>query len=177
MQPALWGGLFIGVLSSLPFVSGFNACCCLWVLCGGVLTSYLLQERSATAITPSDGAVGGLVAGAVGAVVTSVLSLAFTLMQGLTPSRAFDEMLEGAGGDVPAEVTAFFEQLRNVPDAVWYIAPLVISLIVFPIFGMLGGLLGAAIFKKTPPPPPPGTVEVLPPVGPGGPDRGQPPGL
>ena len=32
------------------------------------------------------------------------------------------------------------------------------------IFGMLGGLLGVAVFKKdAPPPPPPGTIEVLPP--------------
>ena len=32
------------------------------------------------------------------------------------------------------------------------------------IFGMLGGLLGVALFKKKDMPPPPGTVEVLPPV-------------
>jgi hypothetical protein len=31
------------------------------------------------------------------------------------------------------------------------------------IFGLLGGLLGVAIFKKNTPPPP-GTVEVLPPA-------------
>jgi hypothetical protein len=33
------------------------------------------------------------------------------------------------------------------------------------VFGMLGGLLGVAVFKKDVPPPPPpvGTVDVLPP--------------
>ena len=34
-QPALLGGLFIGVLSSLPVVSTANICCCLWVIVGG----------------------------------------------------------------------------------------------------------------------------------------------
>jgi ABC-type multidrug transport system permease subunit len=38
-----------------------------------------------------------------------------------------------------------------------------INVVVFTIFGMLGGLLGVAIFKKNAPPQPPGTVEVLPP--------------
>ena len=42
LQPAVLGGLLIGVLSALPFVS---MCCCLWVIAGGVLTTYLLQER------------------------------------------------------------------------------------------------------------------------------------
>ena len=37
-QPALLGGLFIGVLSSLPVVGAANYCCCLWVVVGGVLT-------------------------------------------------------------------------------------------------------------------------------------------
>ena len=36
MLPALLGGLFIGVLSSLPYIKGGNVCCCLWVVSGGV---------------------------------------------------------------------------------------------------------------------------------------------
>ena len=41
---------------------------------------------------------------------------------------------------------------------------LVFSVVVGAIFGMLGGLLGVALFKKKDLPPPPGTVEILPPV-------------
>ena len=44
-QPALLGGLFIGVLSALPGVSIGNCCCCLWVVTGGLL---------ATAVAASD---------------------------------------------------------------------------------------------------------------------------
>ena len=41
---------------------------------------------------------------------------------------------------------------------------LIFSIVIGAIFGMLGGLLGVALFKKNVPPPPPGTVEVLPPA-------------
>jgi hypothetical protein len=42
-------------------------------------------------------------------------------------------------------------------------AGMVFTIIIDTVFGMLGGLLGVAMFKKNaPPPPPPGTVEVLP---------------
>jgi hypothetical protein len=39
LQPAVLGGLLIGVRSALPFVS---MCCCLWVIAGDVLTTCLL---------------------------------------------------------------------------------------------------------------------------------------
>ena len=161
MQPAFWGGLFIGVLSALPFVSTLNACCCLWVIAGGVLTSYLLQERSPLPITSGDGAVAGLLAGVIGAVIAGVLGILFAAIQGVSGPESLDQIPQG---DLPPEIARIFEQLRNLPPSVWYIGPILVFLVIFPIFGMLGGLLGVAIFKKNiPPPPPPGTIEVLPP--------------
>ncbi len=160
-QPAFWGGLFIGVLSALPFVSALNACCCLWVIAGGVLTAYLLQERSSVAITAGDGAVTGLLAGAIGAVIAGVLGAVIAALQGTTGAESLDQML--GQGELPPEVAQVFGRMRELPASVWFIAPLLFFLVVFPIFGMLGGLLGVAIFKRTPPPPPPGTIEVLPP--------------
>ena len=41
--PALLGGLFIGVIASLPVV---GACCCLWCICGGMLTTTTGREVS-----------------------------------------------------------------------------------------------------------------------------------
>ena len=160
LQPAALGGLFIGVLSALPFVSNLNACCCLWVIAGGVLTSYLLQERMPVAITAGDGALSGVLAGLIGALIAGVLNIAFSLMMGLSGADALDQIPQG---NMPPEFDRVLEQLRNMPEAVWYIAPFVLYIVLFPIFAMLGGLLGVAIFKKNPPPPPPGTVEVLPP--------------
>jgi hypothetical protein len=66
---------------------------------------------------------------------------------------------------MPPEFERVIERLRALPPTFWLIAPFIIFIVLFPIFGMLGGLLGVAIFKKNlPPPPPPGTVEVLPPA-------------
>ena len=54
-QPALLGGLFIGVLSILPYV---QICCCLWVIVGGVLVAYLQQQEKPEPIQ-SVGTAGG----------------------------------------------------------------------------------------------------------------------
>jgi hypothetical protein len=41
---------------------------------------------------------------------------------------------------------------------------LVFSVVIGAVFGMLGGLLGVALFKKKDLPPPPGTIDILPPA-------------
>ena len=66
LQPAFWGGLFIGVLSALPIVNVGNCCCCLWVICGGALAAYLRQQNSPVQIEAAEGALVGLMAGAIG---------------------------------------------------------------------------------------------------------------
>ena len=68
-QPALLGGLFIGVLSALPVVSSANACCCLWVVAGGVLVVYLQQQNTPLPVETADAVLGGLIAGLIGAVI------------------------------------------------------------------------------------------------------------
>ena len=162
LQPAFWGGLFIGVLSALPFIGGLNWCCCLWVVVGGALTTYLLQERSMTPVTAGDAAIAGLVAGAIGAVVGSVLSPAVALVTGMTVRDQLDQ-IERALTDLPPEAAEVLVQLRDVPAAFWFLVSFVVVLVIYPIFSVLGALLGVAMFRRTPPPPPPGTVEVLPP--------------
>ena len=72
LQPALLGGLLIGVLSALPFV---GTCCCLWVIAGGVLTTYLLQERSSLPVTAGEASVAGLLAGVIGAFVSTAVAM------------------------------------------------------------------------------------------------------
>ena len=158
LQPALLGGLLIGVLTALPYVS---ACCCLWVLAGGVLTTYLLQERSRTAVDTGDAVVAGLLAGLIGAVVSTVLGQLFALVSGMSMADSISTML--GRGDLPPELTGALEKVRDLPSALFVVIGLLISLVIYPILSMLGGLLGVALFRRTPPPPPPGTVEILPP--------------
>jgi hypothetical protein len=158
LQPALLGGLLIGVLSALPFVS---MCCCLWVIAGGVLTTYLLQERLTTPVTAGDATVAGLIAGIFGAILSTVLSQLLALARGVEFTDAINEMI--GQGRLPPEMTGALEQVRDMPPAFFIIGSLVVSLFIYPIFSMLGALLGVALFKRQPPPPPPGTVEILPP--------------
>jgi len=163
LQPALYGGLFIGVLSALPLVNAGNCCCCLWVLMGGALAVYLRQQNSPYSVPASEGALVGLLAGLIGGVVAGVLSIPLQAMTSGFQHQILERIL-ASNPDMPTEARDAMERwatgyaLRTVGA--------LINVVVFTVFGMLGGLLGVAVFKKNAPPPPqapPGTVEVLPP--------------
>ena len=161
LQPALFGGLFIGVLSALPLV---NVCCCLWILTGGVLAVYLMQSKHAYPITAADGALVGLLAGILGAVISGLLSIPINLAMGPLVERIIQGLLLN-NPDIPAETKSAIENMlaRRGASVIGTILGIGVGMIVGAIFGALGGLLGVAMFKKNaPPPPPPGTVEVLP---------------
>ncbi len=160
LQPALLGGLLIGVLSALPLVSAGNCCCCLWVVTGGALAAYLRQQNMPVMISASEGALVGLLAGLIGGVATTILSIPMEMMTGPFQRQIMERILSG-NPDFPPEMRDMLE--RAGTGAGMTAIKLVTNVVTGVIFGLLGGLLGAAIFKKTPPPPPAGTMEVLPP--------------
>ncbi|MEZ5287053.1 MAG: hypothetical protein R2712_20050 [Vicinamibacterales bacterium] len=150
LQPALLGGVAIGVLSALPIVNLAN-CCCAWILFGGGLAAYQLQQKQQAPLAVGDGAVVGLMAGAIGAVIWVVLSIPLEAFQASLLERA----LAGAQ-DMPPEARDFLERFRGgAARGAAAAVVFVITLFVSSTFGMLGGLFGALLFRKNAPPPPP----------------------
>jgi hypothetical protein len=161
LQPALWGGVFIGVLSALPLVSAGNCCCCLWVLVGGALAAYLRQQNSQYQLTAAEGAIVGLIAGAIGGVIQSILSIPFEMMAGPMQQQIMDRVLS-SNPDIDPQLREMMENI-TAHSAGFRVIGMLISVVVFTVFGMFGGLLGVAIFKKNlPPPPPAGTIDIAP---------------
>ena len=154
-QPALLGGVVIGVLSALPVISVGNCCCGAWILFGGALSAYLMQLNHPEPITIGDGAIVGLLAGVVGAFVSGIISIPIGIVMGPFQARMFGNM--SANADLPPELRALFERYAEGPSAVSFVFGLVAMLILCSIFGFLGGLLGSLLFRKSPPPviPPP----------------------
>jgi hypothetical protein len=164
LQPALLGGMVLGVLSALPIVNMGNACCCLWVIAGGMVAAYLLQNNQAVPVTAGDGAAVGFLAGVVGAIVWQALAIPVTIMMGPLQARMLERLLNT--GDLPENMRSVFESLQQ--NAGFSIARFVLgsvfTLFISVIFSTVGGVLGAALFRKKLPPPPP-----LPPGLPGDP--------
>ena len=166
LQPALFGGLFMGVLSALPLISAGNCVCCLWVIGGGMLAAYLMQQNHPYPIAAADGALVGVLAGLLGGVIGTIVSIPVDIMMGPIQKQLMERIMSSP--DFPAETRTMLENMTAAaagPTVAGTLVKLVMFEIVGVVFGMFGGLLGVALFKKKDmPPPPPGTIEVLPPA-------------
>jgi hypothetical protein len=151
-QPALLGGLFIGVLSSLPLVGSANICCCLWVVVGGVLTAYLQQQSRPTPLEGAEAALGGLLAGVVGGIIS--VAAAALLLSGATTGVGIEDRLREMLDNSPQVSPEVRDTVLNlVAGQRFFLLVAVVTLPIYSVFGMLGALLGLAIFRKKNPPP------------------------
>ena len=159
LQPVVFGGLFIGVLSALPIVSLGNVCCCLWIVGGGMLTAWLLQRDRAEPLALGEGALSGLLAGVVGAVVYVAVSIPISIVTAPFQRRMMEFMMDSQG-DVPPEVREMLEGFGSEGIIAGVALGFVVMLIAGMIFSALGGLLGVLLFRPSPPqaPPPPSYV-------------------
>jgi hypothetical protein len=155
----------MGVLSALPIVAAGNICCCLWVVSGGAIAAYLLQQNWRAPITPGDGAMVGLLAGLIGAIVQFIIAIPISILIAPMEREMLRRVLEMAG-TMPPEMRDTIERYSN-SDAQFgigiMIARRVIGLIVWlcvgGVFSTIGGVIGALVFKKDLPP---GTIDVSP---------------
>ena len=146
----------LGVLSALPLVNFANACCCLWVIVGGAVAAYALQQRQAVPMTPGDGALVGLLAGMIGTCIYLVLSVPISLL--IAPfERQLMEQLATLG-NMPPEFREYANRSAGV-RMVGLVVDFIIRFFLNAIFATIGGLLGAVVFgRKTPP----GIIDVPP---------------
>jgi hypothetical protein len=156
LKPALIGGVLIGVLSVIPFVSLANICCCLWAILGGMLATYLYVKNSPTPASAGDGAVLGVIAGALGAVIYVVIGIPIAIAMGPMMQNMIVSLMKNVD---PRQAELMRQQFEAQGTA---IAPLIIQALIAAallfVFAILGGLLGIPIFEKRkggPPPPPP----------------------
>jgi hypothetical protein len=169
LQPALLAGVAIGVLSALPVVNLANLCCCAWVICGGALAAYLLQQNHPAPIEAGDGALVGLLAGAFGGIATAVFQIPIAIALGPFQAQLMEGMLERAR-DIPPEWRMVLEEMRTgAAIGIMTIVSAIMMVVVGSIFGLIGGVIGALMFRTNVPPPPP------PPLPPPPNDAGPPP--
>ena len=179
LQPALLGGLVLGLCSVIPGISYGNLCCCGWGIVGGALAAYLLIRRSPVLpVTKGDGATAGAFAGIVGSLIYLAIGVPLTLLQW----NSLIAQMEQRSDNLP---DAASRQMMTQIVGTMQNHPVLITLgvwLIFAIVGIgvaaLGGLIGVAMFEKRkgqyPPQEPPSSAGFPPGYAPPGPPAGGP---
>jgi len=141
----------LGLLSSIPIISLGNCLCCMWVLGGGGLASYLLMQQRPGGITYGDGAFGGVLSGLFGSVIATIMSIPVRFLAART-LLSQKEVLEQALRDAPGlegPMRDFLLQLASPEiSAVALVATFISNVVIFSLFAMIGGIVMVAIMEK-----------------------------
>lgn len=145
LRPALIGGALIGIVSAIPIINFINCFCCAGVILGGILAVHLYNKNlTGLELTSSDGVTIGLMAGVSGALISTVLT---SMITGGVKNQ-IDKFLEYSS-EMPPEVEDALLRVQEMGGELFFvIIGLVFSLIIYSIFGIIGGLIAVSIFKK-----------------------------
>ena len=167
LLPALYGGLIMGAISGLPILNILNCFCCAGILLSGFL-SVLFYKNDLTPTSPpltsSDAMQLGALAGLIGAVFGNMIHVAMLAAVGNVSNEIILNFLRNL--NLPPEAMDQIERNMErsaVMGAFSIVIGFVTSLVIDPLFGLLGGLIGFNVFKpkagtmpvQPPPPPPP----------------------
>ena len=156
LKPALIGGVLLGIASTIPLINLLNCMCCLWVVAGGMLAAHLFVKSTPVAVTLGRGVLLGLITGAIGAVVETILSIPLHLALsgvGMGFAEQMREMAERIP-NLPPETRSMMRHLFAGGAGIgitFLIFGTLMRLIIYGIFAMLGGAIGVAIFEKRKP--------------------------
>ena len=166
LRSAIIGGLLIGMISGIPGLSLLNCCCCAGILLGGALSVYFYKQEFTSEMPPlesSDALILGIVSGIIGAIITTILSASISLLIGPAETKLVSgfmekilQKLEDRGSLPPGTIDnvrdQFEQAIKEGTTLGGVLRSLIYALILYPIFSMLGGLIGFGIFGKRKPP-------------------------
>jgi len=154
LMPALYGGIIIGVLSGIPYLNLINCLCCAGVLLGGFMAVFFYNKDLTPDMPPltSRDTLGlGALAGVFGAIVGNVIGGLIMVTVGNVAGELMYEMLinfydsVGILEQMPPE--AIDEMEEGMTAAELDPTNIIASFLLYPLFGLLGGLIGYQVYK------------------------------
>ncbi len=148
----LIGAGVIFVIGIVPFLNLINGCCLGMLLGGGVAVWHYANQYNLS-LTSGEGfklgALAGLLGGLAGLVVSYVLLALFDYQPGLQEIKSIFLDLAESDPAIRAQIEESFRQQSETAFSISSIAiGTVGTVIIYPLFAGLGGIIAASVFKK-----------------------------
>jgi len=154
LMPALYGGIIMGAISGIPFLNLVNCLCCAGVILGGFMAVFFYNKDLKPGdppLTNSDGLQLGALAGVFGAIVGLVVMVVIHFALGAATNEATSGMITalydklGILDKMPPEaIEQMQESMRSTALSPLMIIP---AFFIDPLFGLIGGVIGYAVYK------------------------------
>jgi hypothetical protein len=148
------GTFVMTLLAVVPILNFINLFCCAGIILGGLTGTYFYNREIADTnlqLQNKDGVIIGILSGIITAIIATGVSVLFSMFTQQNPITETMVLFEGM--DLPPEFHEQLNKLSNEYNQYGYsptmtIISFVMYLILYPLFGALGGMIGVAILKK-----------------------------
>lgn len=162
LMPALYGGIIMGVISGVPVLNLVNCLCCAGILLGGFMAVFFYKKDltpGSPLLTSGDAIQLGALAGVVGAILESIFTAVTMMAVGNIGGETIYNLLDSMGITKQMPPEALDQMEQGLKEAHLSALSVVTNFIICPLFGLLGGLIGYAVYKPKPGAMPPPVVQ------------------
>jgi hypothetical protein len=153
LRPVIIGTLSISAISIMPIINFVNLFCCAGIILGGAIGAMFYSRQLSNfnqQITTKDGAIMGLLAGILSAIIVTGINLLMVLYSNINPITEILEAVNTFSKDLPQEV---YDQMKHFSDEferygyspTLTLVSLIINVIIYPLFASIGGIIVAMI--------------------------------
>lgn len=149
------------IFSVVPILNLVNLCC-MGILAGGFagVMYYSKQNRANNLpLQQKDALLIGVLGGVIAALISTGVNLAESLFSKTNPIAEIMDVLGQVNGNVPKELIEMLDKFSQEFTKYGYsptliIITLIVNIIMFPLFGMLGSFIAFQVSKRKNIPPP-----------------------
>lgn len=154
--PVLYGAMIMTILSVFPLLNLINIFCCAGVAIGGFAGVYFYSRQLANTnipMTSKDGGMIGLLSGILAAVLVSGFGVLAGLLSQINPMTEMVKMLDDSGFSIPTEMLSYVDKFSEEYNRYGFspsiaVFSFLLHMILFPLFGSIGAIIGVSVFSK-----------------------------
>lgn len=160
LLPVLYGSFIMTLIYIFPIINLINVFCCAGIAAGGFAGVYSYKKQLTkinSDLSAMDGGMIGLLSGFLSAVMVTGFGLMASMFSESNPVSDFINTVGEAGITIPQEMTFYLEKISNEFSEKGFsltftLISFISNIILFPLFGAAGALLGVSILNRKKPP-------------------------
>jgi hypothetical protein len=154
--PVLVGSVIMSIIAIVPFLNFINMACCMGIVIGGAAGTvyYNMQlKRVGGIIQFKDGAAIGVLSGLITAIIVVVFTTLLSMVIRQNPIPEMYKLFNQYGYNLPPNADEFLKKISDEYSKTGFsitltLITLAIDIIIYPLFGAIGGLLAVTIVGK-----------------------------
>lgn len=156
ITPILFGSAVMTLIAVLPVLNLLNLICCAGIVAGGfvgVYTYWKQLQNTGTLLTTKDGGMIGILCGILSSVFVTGFGLLISLFSDSNPMLDVMKSIDDMGFQMPPEMNQYMEKFSKEFSEYGFsptitIFSFICNLILYPLFGSIGAILGVSILNK-----------------------------